>query len=121
MDMEAGIEHLGRATAQSMDAMIVVVDPSGWSVQTAHRVRKLAGDIGMKKVFAVANRLSAAALDPVRQQLGDIPLLGDLPEDPRLAGGIVRTAADGRLEACEALTANLPAVERILAELETRI
>ena len=42
MDMEAGIEHLGRATTQTMDALLVVIDEGPWSVQTALRVRSLA-------------------------------------------------------------------------------
>ena len=49
MDMEAGIEHLGRATTQSMDVLLVVVDDGPWSVDTALRVRKLADDIGLRQ------------------------------------------------------------------------
>ena len=121
MDMEAGIEHLGRATAQSMDALLVVVDLGPWSAQTALRVRKLAGDIGMKKVFAVANRLGPDAdTSRIAQQLGDIPLLGQLPADDRIAAGVLETH-DGGFRPTAGLTANLPAVERILAEVEQRL
>ena len=58
MDMEAGIEHLGRATAQCTDALVVVIDGGPWSLQTATRVRKLAADIGIQKILAVANRVT---------------------------------------------------------------
>ena len=61
MDMEAGIEHLGRATAQSMDALLVVVDPTAWSTHTARRVQKLAADVGVRKVLAVGNRVNRPA------------------------------------------------------------
>ena len=57
MDMEAGIEHLGRGTAESVDAFIVVVEPGIRSLQTYGQIKKLAGDIGVKKVFAVANKI----------------------------------------------------------------
>jgi len=121
MDMEAGIEHLGRATAQSMDALVVVVNPEPWSLQTAFRVRKLAGDLGMKKVFAVANRVSAPAdAEAIARQLGDIPLIGQLPDDPRLVGPVVAPAQGGELQPTEGLTAHLAGVQAILAELEAR-
>jgi len=56
MDMEAGLEHLGRATAGSMDAFIVVVEPGRRSIQTARSVRRLAGDIGVDRVYIVGNK-----------------------------------------------------------------
>ena len=53
MDMEAGIEHLGRGTAESVDAFIVVVEPGERSLQTYRKVKKLGKDIGVKKIFVV--------------------------------------------------------------------
>jgi CO dehydrogenase maturation factor len=122
MDMEAGIEHLGRATAQSMDALLVVVDDTAWSAQTAGRVRKLAADLGMRNVFAVANRTAGdAELDEVRRRLGEVPLVGALPQDDRLRAGVLRATPQDGVEPREALTANLPNVEKILSELESRL
>ncbi|MDZ4064606.1 MAG: carbon monoxide dehydrogenase, partial [Coriobacteriia bacterium] len=80
-DMEAGIEHLGRGTAESVDVFIVVVEPSARSTQTAHAVRALAADIGVNKVVAVANKIRDAEDERfVRSALGDIELLGTIPE-----------------------------------------
>jgi len=119
MDMEAGIEHLGRATAQTMDALVVVADPGPWSTQTAHRVKKLAGDLGMNKIVAVANRISRPdEIDSIREQLGDIPLVGHLPEDGRLRKNILEITPDGKVRAGEALSAHLSSAEEILAALE---
>ena len=118
MDMEAGIEHLGRATAQSMDALIIVVNESPWSVQTALRVRDLAGDIGLKGLFAVANAVREPAnLERIRSELGDIPLIGHIPYDEQLQTPLVRVTARGELEPSEALAAHLAAVEGILSAL----
>lgn len=57
MDMEAGIEHLGRGTAQGVDVFIVVVEPGIRSIQTFKHVKKLAKDIGIEKIFVVANKI----------------------------------------------------------------
>lgn len=57
MDMGAGIEHLTRGTARSVDIMLVVVEPSKNSVNTAKLVQKLAADIGIKKVGIIGNKI----------------------------------------------------------------
>lgn len=57
MDMEAGLEHLGRGTASVMDRFIVVVEPGSRSIQTYDRVKSLAADLGVKKVQVAANKI----------------------------------------------------------------
>ena len=57
MDMEAGLEHLGRGTAMNMDQFIVVIEPGSRSVQTYHNVKRLAADLGVKRVRVVANKV----------------------------------------------------------------
>ena len=57
MDMEAGLEHLGRGTAMNMDQFIVVIEPGARSVQTYHNVKRLAADLGVKRVRVVANKV----------------------------------------------------------------
>ena len=57
MDMEAGLEHLGRGTAANMDQFIVVIEPGSRSVQTYHNVKRLANDLGIKRVRVVANKI----------------------------------------------------------------
>ena len=60
MDMEAGLEHLGRGTAQGMDQFIVVIEPGARSVQTYRNVKRLAKDLGVKQVRVVANKVRDA-------------------------------------------------------------
>jgi len=57
MDMDPGVEHLGRRTAKSVDAFIVVVEPSINSVDTAKKIQKLSSDIGINDVFIVGNKV----------------------------------------------------------------
>ena len=55
LDMEAGLEHLGRGTTEGMDQFIVVIEPGARSVQTYRNVKRLAEELGVKKVRVVAN------------------------------------------------------------------
>ena len=57
LDMEAGLEHLGRGTAANMDQFIVVVEPGARSVQTYANVKRLAADLGVRQVRVVANKV----------------------------------------------------------------
>jgi len=59
VDMEAGLEHLGRATASSVDGLVVVVEPGLRSVETLARIRRLASDIGLKRCWPVANKIAS--------------------------------------------------------------
>ena len=61
MDMEAGIEHLGRATADSVDILIVVVEPGRRSLETAAQTERLAADIGVKRVAYVGSKVTGPA------------------------------------------------------------
>jgi CO dehydrogenase maturation factor len=115
MDMEAGIEHLGRATARSMDLLLVVIDEGPWSVQTALRVRTLAQDIGLSRVAAVVNRVRPTTdLDAIRDSLQGIPLAGTLPYDERLAAPLIQESLDEHLKPADVMIELLPAVQSIL-------
>ena len=57
MDMEAGIEHLGRGTAGAVDAFIVVVEPGVRSIQTYNKIKSMAMDIGVQQVFVIGNKI----------------------------------------------------------------
>lgn len=77
LDMVAGIEHLGRATADAVDAFIVVVEPGQRSVQTAHTIRRLAADIGIRRIYVVGNKVRSAEEQAfIEQATADLPLLG---------------------------------------------
>ncbi|MGA3099547.1 MAG: AAA family ATPase [Bryobacteraceae bacterium] len=82
VDMEAGIEHLGRGTAEGVDLMLVVVEPGWASLETAARVASLAGDLGIRRIEAVANKISAKQdIDFIREHLKALPIIGTLPLD----------------------------------------
>lgn len=77
VDMEAGIEHLTRGTAEAVDAFIVVVEPGQRSIQTANTVKDMARGLGVKKVFVVANKVRGEQdLDFIKNQLHGMDLIG---------------------------------------------
>ena len=79
VDMEAGIEHLTRGTADSVDAFIVVVEPGQRSMQTARIVKEMAKELGVKKVFIVANKVRGPEdLNFIKDNIGDMELIGSI-------------------------------------------
>jgi CO dehydrogenase maturation factor len=83
LDMEAGIEHLGRGTTRGMDLMIVVVEPGARSLETAERIKKLSSEIGIKHLVAVINKGGSEIVNERLEELG-IEVLGEIPFDPQL-------------------------------------
>ncbi|MEM2083808.1 MAG: carbon monoxide dehydrogenase accessory protein CooC [Nitrososphaerota archaeon] len=88
IDMEAGIEHLARGTAKGVDIMLIVIEPSYKSIETALRIKKLANDIGIKKIFAITNKVSNENEEEfILKEMNkiNIPLLGVIPFDKEVA------------------------------------
>lgn len=82
LDMYAGVEHLGRATVDFVDAMLVVVEPTRRSLGTARQIRKLANDIGLQRLYLVGNKVRNDEESKfLESESKDIPLIGFLPAD----------------------------------------
>ncbi|MCK4929214.1 MAG: cobalamin biosynthesis protein CobN, partial [Methanosarcinales archaeon] len=94
MDMEAGIEHLGRGTTKGIDLMIVVVEPGKRSLETAERIKRLGTELGIGKFAAVINKVREEDIGVVESRLDElgIPVLGILPYD----SSMVETDLAGR-------------------------
>jgi CO dehydrogenase maturation factor len=85
LDMEAGVEHLGRKTAEAVDVMIIVVEPGLKSLETAERIKRLANDIGINKILSVVNKVSNPEEEEfVKNKLGElgVEVIGTIPRDP---------------------------------------
>jgi CO dehydrogenase maturation factor len=80
LDMEAGIEHLGRGTAMGVDHMIVVVEPNTTSLETAERIRGLSKDLKIKQLHVVGNKIqSDDEAEFLRSRLEGFSILGFVP------------------------------------------
>ena len=72
MDMAAGSEHLGRATARGVDVFLIIVEPSQMSLQTARHIQDLSKGLGIPKVFFIANKIKAPGdLDFIKSSVGE--------------------------------------------------
>jgi CO dehydrogenase maturation factor len=82
LDMYAGVEHLGRATVDFVDAMLVVVEPTRRSLGTAAQIKKLANDIGLDRLWLVGNKVrNRDEAEFLVDETPEIPVLGTLPAD----------------------------------------
>jgi CO dehydrogenase maturation factor len=83
LDMYAGVEHLGRATVDFVDAMLIAVEPTRRSLGTATQIKKLAEDIGLKRMWLVGNKVESVEQQNFLQENSpEIPVLGYLPMHP---------------------------------------
>jgi CO dehydrogenase maturation factor len=79
VDLAAGVEFLGRASVQGIDAFVAVVEPGSRSIETAGNLAAMAKDLGIGTVGAVANKVTEPAqLDAIRSGLDGIPVLGSV-------------------------------------------
>lgn len=105
IDMEAGLEHLGRGTASAVDKLLVVVEPGRRSLDTAHTVRRLAHDLNLKNIAVVANKCRNKKDEAfIREGLAGFEVLGFLPYSDEvieadLSGGAVYKNAPVTVEA----------------------
>jgi len=85
LDMEAGIEHLGRATAKAVDKLIVVVEPGRRSIETALNIEKLAAEIGLQNIAVVGNKIrSQSDREFLVSTMPGFEFLGFIPYDQAL-------------------------------------
>jgi len=75
VDLEAGVEHLGRGTAAHADGVVVVSEPSFRGLETAAEVSRMASGLGLSRQILVLNRVHAAMGGVIRS----IPDIDGLP------------------------------------------
>jgi len=85
LDMYAGVEHLGRATADAVDAMIIVVEPTARSIGTATQIKSLAEDLKLAKLYLVGSKLRDEGDRAfIMSRSPGLPILGYLFNDERV-------------------------------------
>jgi CO dehydrogenase maturation factor len=121
MDMEAGLEHLGRGSSKHMDVMIIVVEPGMRSVDIAITINGLAMEIGIKRVVAVINKVhSKEASITVMKRLeeNDIPVLAIIPFNTMLVEADLRGMSPMDIEGTEDVVTEISKIRGKLESLE---
>jgi CO dehydrogenase maturation factor len=93
LDMEAGVEHLGRATAKGVDLMLVVVEPGQRSIESTRRILRMAEEIGLRQIKIVANKIATDEdFGRIQQAFPEHEIIGVIP----FADEIRRADRDGK-------------------------
>jgi CO dehydrogenase maturation factor len=119
MDMEAGLEHLGRGTAGAVDRFIVVTEPGVRSLQTLDKIRTLAADLGVRKLGVVANKLRGPEDEAfLKERVPGDELLGFVRHDD----GVVTADMAGAspFGVCEGITRDVARIKEKIDILDGR-
>ncbi len=85
LDMYAGVEHLGRATSDAVDAMLIVVEPTARSLGTAAQIKSLAESLKLARLFLVGSKVKDQAdRDFIEANSPGLAVIGHMPDDPRV-------------------------------------
>lgn len=116
VDMEAGIEHLTRGTAEAVDAFVVVVEPGQRSIQTANTVKEMAKTLGVKRVFVVANKVRGDKdIEFIKRYIKDMELIGHIKFDHEIMEADLSGTSPANIRKC------VESVGMIKREIEKRI
>jgi CO dehydrogenase maturation factor len=84
MDLEAGVEHIGRGTAKQVDALLIVADSNLKSLEIAKHINDMASAAGMKQLYLIGNRVMNDTQKDAIQSFADkngLSLLAFIPFD----------------------------------------
>src|SRR5512139_695009 len=85
IDMEAGLEHLGRGSTGYVDALIIVVEPGQRAIQTARQIKQLGEDLKIKDMMVVGNKVNSDQdRRIIEDNLSDFPVLGHMSFNPKI-------------------------------------
>jgi CO dehydrogenase maturation factor len=120
MDMEAGLEHLGRGTADMVDRFVVVVEPGARSIQTYENVNRLAADLGVRRVSVAANKVRGRGDEEfIANHVPAKDLLGII----RFDDAVINADKDGLspFDVCPAATADIMKIKHAIDEPDLEI
>lgn len=120
VDLAAGVEFMGRASVQGIDAFAVVVEPGSRSIETARNIAAMASDLGIGCVGAIANKITEPSqVETIRSQLNGIALLGAMPYSRLVQDADLRRSAV--MEADAAIVQELDRARQRLVELAASV
>jgi CO dehydrogenase maturation factor len=118
LDMEAGVEHIGRATAKHVEVMLVVTDANLKSLETAKRICELAAEGGIKRIFLVGNKIANEAQKEIIKSYAEknsLRILDFVPFDQKVIEAEIRGETPLNYKESEAVNV----IEQMCSELMT--
>lgn len=119
MDMEAGVEHIGRGTARHVDTMLVVSDANMKALETAKHIHELASAANIKQIFLIGNRISSEAQKEVIENFAGengLRILAFVPFDSKVMDAEMRGETPLLSRDSEAVQAIEELREKIMAK-----
>jgi CO dehydrogenase maturation factor len=93
VDLAAGVEFMGRASIEGIDALVVVVEPGGRSIETANNIARMGEELGIKHLAAIANKITdMSQVETIKSQL-TIPILANINYNPAVQEADLRNKA----------------------------
>jgi CO dehydrogenase maturation factor len=118
VDMEAGLEHLSRGTGRHVDTLLVTLEPYYKALETARRCAELGRELGIGRVFGVANKLRGPHDREAVQAYAaghGLRVVGEVPFDE----SVYDAELAGRVPPADTSTPAGRAVEELAAALRT--
>ena len=106
VDLDAGVEFLGRASVLGIQVLVIVLEPGSRSIETANHIAQMAQEMGITQIAAIINKITdPSQVDIIQEQLNNnIPILGGLPHSMSLPladlNGVPALEADAEI-VCE--------------------
>jgi len=119
LDMEAGVEHMGRGTAKHVDTMLIVADANMKALETAKHIHELAASAGIKQIFLVGNKIGNEAQKETIKDFAErnnLRLLDFVPFDQRVVEAEMRGETPLKHKRLEALRAVEDLCEKLIAK-----
>ena len=119
LDMEAGVEHIGRGTAQHVDTMLIVVDANMKSLETAEHIHELGTKAGMKRILLVGNKIENATQKETIKSFAEkngLKILAFVPFDQKIAEADMQGETPLKLKESEAVSAIVKICDKLIAK-----
>jgi len=118
VDMEAGVEHMGRGTAKHVNVMLIVADANIKSLETAKHIYNLAANAGMKQVYLVGNKIGNESQENMVEGFAEkngLAVLGLVPFDQKVVEAEMRGETPLKYRESKAVNAIMKLREKVSA------
>jgi len=116
VDLAAGVEFMGRASVQGIDALVVVVEPGSRSIETTKNIVQMARQLGIKHVASITNKITKdSQIEEIKRKLTDTAILANIQYNPAVQEADLKQKSV--FDACPELVEQLREAKNTLTDL----